>query len=263
MLYGETVGILFDKFYTDRLWKKGDGVTDHLLSMVDRTISQVVHRETVRGGVFDWKEKGLKKDTRSVEAVAETVRETIPRGVASIRKYRLLGVSAQAEVKLDSDIGGHRIGGRADFLIKRVSPDNDLVLIDGKGSRWRDKYIDTRQVKWYSMLHKKQFGFMPDALGFLYWRSEPEESLDWVECSESDVETLQATVLADVERIEDGKRRLLKAPGEATLREVFPVRPTVECKLCSYLKVCPEGTTFSEKKVPLPEGIGVEDIGLG
>lgn len=267
MLYGESVGILFEKFYADRLWKKDDVVAE-LLSMVDSTMALIVKKETARGGVFDWKEKGLKPDTRSQEAVKETVVEAIPRGVEIIRYHRLLGVKAGAEIKLDADIGGHRLGGRADFLMERARPHNDRVLIDGKGSRWREKYVDRRQLKWYAMLHQELRGTIPDKLGFLYWRPpmkgefNPEAALDWIPCTQRDIEILKDAVLGSLETIEASKRQLMQAPGEATLATAFEVRPASDCKFCSYLGGCPQGAAFLEKKVPLPEGIGVEDIGL-
>ena len=261
MLYGESVGTLFEKFYSDRIWKADDAVAE-LLSMVDPTMERIVKNETNRGGVFNWKEKGLKPGNRSFDDVKEEVKESVPRGVAIIRHHRLLGVKAGAEVKLDSTIGGARWGGRADFLIQRARPDNDLVLIDGKGSRYRERYVDRSQLKWYAILHQELRGRLPDKLGFLFWRYEPEESMDWIDFDQREIDILKDTVLASIKTIENGKRQMVKEPGEATLKSVFPVKPSGECRFCSYLTMCPQGSEFLEKKAPLPEGIGVEDIGL-
>lgn len=265
MLYGESVGILFEKFYTDRLWKglkTPEEVTAKLLARVDQTMDAIVQKESMRGGIWDWTQKNLKPGNRSFEEVKAEVKETIPRGVAIIRHHRLLGTKTGAEVKLDVTIGGARLGGRADFLIGRTQPHNDLVLIDGKGSRYRDKYVSRSQLVWYAMLHQELRGHLPDKLGFLFWRYEPEESMDWVEFTQKDIDILKETVLDSIKKIEDGKRQMLKQPGEATLKAVFPVKPGSDCKFCSYLTGCPQGQAFLEKKAPVPEGIGVEDIGL-
>ena len=268
MLYGEAVGLIFEEFYVRKIWRE-PSPTEALVARVDETLAGIVKKETARGGVFDWDEKdargkpALKPGTRSLEEVRGEVIEAIPRGVASIKLHRLLGVKSGAEVKLDTDIKGHRLAGRADFIIHRVSPDEDKILIDGKGSRWRDKYVDRRQLKWYAMLYQKKFGVLPDRLGFLYWRSEPEDSLDWVACTPRDIEIMQETVLESVSTIEDGARQLGRTPGNATLVATFPVKPGPDCKLCSYLEICDEGADFLQKKVPKLEDTGVGDVGLG
>ena len=262
MLYGETVGILFEQFYEDRLWRTDD-VTETLLSRVDSVMDGIIKKESSRGGIWDWKKKNLKPGNRSQSEVREEVLATIPRGVAIIKHHRLLGVKAAAEAKLDADIGGHRLGGRADFILTRLRPHNDIVLIDGKGSRYRDKYVDRSQLTWYAMLYQHHRDRLPDQLAFLFWRCEPDEAVDWLECDQRSVDILKETVLDAITQVEAGKRQMLKDPGEATLDKVFPTQPSDgDCKFCSYLTVCPKGQSFLQKKAPIPESIGVEDIGL-
>lgn len=237
MLYGDGVGKLFEGFYVDKLWKAPDPSIE-LQARVQPTLQRIIKYELRKGGRFDWTAKGLKPGTRSIHEVEKEIRETIPRGLRSIRRHWLLGTEAGAEVKLDVQLEGHTVGGRADFLIRRAKPRGDLVLIDGKGSRYRDRYTNHRQLRWYAMQHHLKYGTLPDRLGFLFWRFEPEESLDWSEVDLAAIEGLKTSFLAAVASIEAGQEAVRR--GENPLK-VFPPSPGSDCNLCRYLPVCEAG----------------------
>lgn len=258
MLYGDTVGKIFESFYVDALWKTN--TTARMLDLVQPTLQKVITNERRKGGTFDWKEPGLKKGTRSIHEVEAEIRETVPRGLRSVRHHRLLSLNAQAEVKLDVTVEGHILGGRADFIMQRAKPVADHVIIDGKGSRWRDKYTNHRQLRWYALLHWVKFGFIPDRLGFLYWRYEPEESLDWSTVTEEALIELKVAALAAIATVEEANREVLKG---ADPLKVFPASPGSSCTLCRYKDVCPEGrrALSKEAKAELKDDMkrGVED----
>jgi hypothetical protein len=260
MLYGDAVGKLFETFYVERLWRKDP--LGQLLSRVLPTMERIVAGELQKGGIFNWKEKDLKEGTRSFAEVENEVRMTIPTGLASIRQHRLLGNDAAAEVVLDVQVGEHKLAGRADFLMRRIAPHGDQVLIDGKGSRWRGKYTNPRQLRWYAMLHWMKHGTIPDRVGFLYWRSQPEESLDWSTVTLSDVQELKNSVLAAIGEIEAGRKGLVQL-RDKTSSPVFWPSPGNDCKLCDYLELCPEGKKGLSKdtKNEMAEALrhGVED----
>ncbi len=266
-LYGSVVGTLFEDFYTLGLWKQ-TGVQGLLEARVDQTIDSIIQRES-RDGVFDWTDP--KANYKSRESMRREVIKSIPRGIGIIRHHRLLGHRADAEVKLDAVIDGHMIGGRADFIIQRVKPHGDLVILDGKGSRHRDKYVDPQQLWWYAALYRRHHTIPPDRLGFIFWRQEPENSLDWVNFDGKSLDDLLAGVLGSIKDIEDGKARLtaLKMPVEApeyaaALRELFPAQMGSKCGLCSYLPVCTEGQSYSMKRAAPSEqhDFGIEDVGF-
>lgn len=268
-LYGSIVGVSFEQFYNERMWNMPDykGV---MLSRLDEIAQKVVAEQTRpgRNATLDWNAK--ESNYHSMEEVLVDVRETIPRGLASIRYHRIVGQEARAEVKLDSLIGLHKIAGRADFIVRRVPPDEDLVIVDGKGSRTRHENVDKRQLRWYSMLYREQHGVLPDKAGFLYWRSEPEAAVDWVEVTPLDADILRATVLDKIANIEDRLTRVSKDSDASQIDREFPPLPSKDCKWCAFLSACPEGTRFmkSRGKAPLPvlddvgDGSGVDDIGL-
>jgi hypothetical protein len=264
-LYGSVVGTLFEIFYADRLWMK-KGVEELLLSMAEETLDRIVVKETQKG-VVEYKDKDKASNYKDRAALLKDVRESIPRGIGIIRYHRLLGTDAEAEVKLDSWVGGHRIGGRADFIMTRLRPHGDLVILDGKGSKWREKYVDPWQLKWYAMLYREKHAAVPDALGFVFWRSDPEEGMDWVPFSRLDLDELKEAVLVSATHIEAGKAKLDevgKAEQAQVLHELFPAKPSRDCKLCAFLATCMEGQAYESAVLPAAifEADGVEDVGV-
>jgi hypothetical protein len=262
MLYGDTVGKIFESFYRDEIWRSN--TTARLQALVRPTVQRIVAKETQKGGVFDWSDSSLKEGTRSLEEVVSEVETTIPRGMLSIRHNGLIGVDAQAELSLDVDVGEHRIGGRADFVMTRAKT-KDLVLIDGKGSRHRDKYTNHRQLRWYSMLYQMKFGVIPDKLGFLYWRSEPAESLDWSATTGQELSELQGVVLKTLRGLGVALKQI---EGGANPFELFPPTPGFGCKFCKFLHQCSDGQKVlsdefkSQRTADRKRGVDEGDVGF-
>lgn len=259
MLYGDTVGKIFESFYADALWKQN--TTSSMLDRVKPTLQSVITNEIKKGGGFDWKDPALKKNgPHSIQEVEAEIRETIPRGLRSVRHHRLLSLDAKAEVVLDTVVDGHKLAGRADFIMRRLKPTNDLVIIDGKGSRWRDKYTNHRQLRWYALLYWLKFGVIPDQLGFLYWRFEPEESMDWSTVTPEALSELKVAALAAIAVVDQANRDILQGAEPYT---VFPASPGNDCKLCRYQELCPEGqrALSQEAKADMKDDMmrGVED----
>lgn len=256
MLYGDAVGKIFETFYAERMWRRPKTLIEDLQKLVHPTIQRVITGEIRKGGVFDFSEKNLKPGTRSIKEIDAEVRSTIPRGVQIIKQHRLLGVGAQAELKLDVEVEGHKIGGRADFVMRRIEPLGDLVIIDGKGSRHRDKYTNHRQLRWYAMQHQLKHGVAPDRTGFLYWRQPPETALDWVTTDLDALKDLKRAVLLRIAEIEE-------ATAQPDPMKAFPAMPSGNCHLCSYKEICPEGVKFLDKdKVALARMKAERELGV-
>jgi PD-(D/E)XK nuclease superfamily len=272
MLYGGTIGISFEHFYNQKMWRLPN-FQEVMVSKVPELMAKVMSDETAPGknGIINWTDE--KANFRSLNAVIEAVQEAIPRGLKIIRHHRLVGPEATAEMKLDSKTNGHILGGRCDILVQRVPPHNDTVIVDGKGSKFRDQYVDKRQLRWYAMLFEDHRKRLPDKVGFLYWRSDPETGIDWYEVKPDETAELRQVVFEAMEKIEERKRSLPVAP-EPTREQIltaFPAQPSFDhCKWCNYLSACDEGTRFmaNRGKAPLPisegdsDGSGVDDVGL-
>ena len=264
-LYGTVVGQIFERFYADKIWLK-TGVEQILRDMAPKVLVSCVERE-LKKRVVQYQDKDHFANYPSQEVLLEDVLNSIPRGIQIIRSHRLLGTDAEAEVNLDTSIAGHRVGGRADFIMTRIKPHGDLVILDGKGSKHRDKYVDAWQLKWYAMLWRERTQSVPAQLGFVYWRSEPEESVDWVPFSTKDLDDLKDTVVQAASNIEDSTTQLKELPPEqhgVLLPKLFPESPSRECKLCAYLQLCPAGNAYVDAKLPvaITALLGVEDVGL-
>jgi hypothetical protein len=255
-LFGSAVGLVFEWFYSERLWKKKDEDQDQdvpsiVLAKAELAVDKVIQRETTPqgrrlGGVLLWKGTGEGQNPNGMyvsrEELLADVRDAVARGLRIIRFYRFMGKKMEAEIVLDASIQGHKVAGRADFIIERTKPHNDLVLLDGKGSQHRAKYTDPKQLKWYAMLYREHHKRVPDRLGFVYWRYEPPETVDWIDFNEDDLSELQEEVLSSIRQI--GK---LEAKNPASVGEARQLwRPNAgeqACRFCRYATegVCPKG----------------------
>jgi hypothetical protein len=254
-LYGTSVGVLFEQFYEERIWKS-KGAQEELLSRAEKTVDQVIKDQLTPSkyrpaGVLKWKGDGPDQDPTAMyesrEELLADVRDAVVRGLKIIRFYRLLGAYARAEVRLDQIIRGHKIGGRADFILYRTKPHLDWVILDGKGSKHRSRYSDPRQLMWYGALYLLKYGEIPDRLGFLYWRYDPPETIDWMEFSEESLLEFSGEVMKTVRKIDLAKRRMPKDNPVMALemaKKLFPAKPSRSaCRFCPYAteKHCPRG----------------------
>lgn len=241
-LYGTVVGQLFELLYAEKLYL-GSGIPGLLAQRAGALLDAAIARESRTGCVnFRAKEANYK----SREALLEDILNSIARGLGIIGHHSLLplrGTEPGAEVKLDRTWGEHTVGGRADFILTRVGPHRDTVILDGKGSKWRDKYVDLKQLHWYAMLYQEHHGKLPDKLGFVFWRSEPEDAVDWHDADPEKLLELRAEVGVALTAITQATAELQQDPKK--LPVLFPARTDkFGCKMCPYQPSCAEGTAY-------------------
>jgi hypothetical protein len=278
-LYGTTIGTVFEAFYKQKIWRNPD-IIGSLLALAPSHLDAAIKEAREKGRGIDWFDD--KANYHSKGEILVDLEKTIPIGVQTIRENRLIGPRRDTEFKLDFKFGKYIIGGRSDFIIQRVEPLNDLVILDGKGSKHRETYVDGHklakgkkiegtQLKLYGMLYKAHTGKVPDGLGFIFWRFEGEKAIEWVEFSENDLYNLRVEVLSVLTRIDVATDRLDKAgrgsQAYSDLRqELFPSQPSYGCNLCAFASVCEDGKKQVQKSRPrprlnLPEG--VTELALG
>lgn len=292
-LYGSTIGQVFEAFYRDKLWKSPD-VVKALKDVAKPTLDSAMKDVLRQGRILDWGDE--KANYKTSKSILADVLKSIPDGVRAIQKHRFMGPFMEAEMKLDFKFGRHMMGGRADFVVRRASPDKDLVIIDGKGSKHGAKYIDGKpkkkgesldgiQLKWYSVLYREHYGVLPDALAYLYWRYQDGDSLaanppkegeivldsgiSWVEFDEKDISDLKVEVLSTLDRIETTSRKVENASGirlkEELREELFPAKAAFHCNLCAFAEVCEAGKKVVARtkraKTSIPSG--VDELTLG
>lgn len=162
-LFGIIVGQVFQQFYERELWKEPVEMT------LDR-VPSVLGKFLKRKPFLDWDDP--KANYSSLEEVLSDINFAVRQSYKTIHRHGLYGDGALAEVILDAPYRGVEITGRADFIIPTQT--HGLVILDGKGSKYRDKYLDDDQLYWYAKQYQIRTGALPDRVGFLHWRfSEP------------------------------------------------------------------------------------------
>ena len=95
------------------------------------------------------------------------------------------------------------------------------MLLDGKASKHREKYVDSEQLIWYAVQHYLTYHIAPTKLGFVFW-CFPEDPVKWV--------------VYDNRAIRD------------SLDKTFEVaKVSAECKRCDFISRCEDGQKFAQK----------------
>ncbi len=272
-LYGSAIGTIFESFYKDRLWRDTNCVV-RLQSLAEPHLDAAIKDTMKKGMVVDWPDE--RANYHSKDEILKDLRETIPLGLQTIRQNRLVGPRMEPELKLDHRFESYIMGGRSDFVIQRVPPYNDLVILDGKGSKHRDKYLDGQplkkgekvegvQLKWYAVLYRAKRQVVPDQLGYIFWRFSDEQAIEWVPFSNKDLDILQSEVLSVIARIDKSVKKLDEINDspqahDELRQELFPAQPSHGCTLCAFIAICEDGKKEIQKyrrraRLNLPEGV--------
>jgi hypothetical protein len=219
-LFGSAIGKLFEWFYNDSLWAQNN-VLQSTLDRVDLAISNVC-----RHNKFD-----PESDPHFIKDLRADLIEFSTRWINVIRKHHLLFVESNAEVDLSIVYFNSKhnltlkLGGKADLILR----DNDEIwLMDGKASKYRDKYTDVNQLIWYATQFYLKYHIAPTRLGFLYWRF-PENPIQWIHY---DAQSLRNCV---DETFEIAKNILNKC---------FPIRVSSACRFCDHKIHCSDGMEY-------------------
>lgn len=246
-LYGSIVGSVFEDFYNMGLWKAPD-VLAALKARIPAALASAYAGVERQGRVLKWKGDAPVAERKNLYAdeaeLLADVEEGISNGLDTIQNLQLIGPRVGAEVRLDAVVEGHKIGGRADFLIYRESPAKQTIILDGKGSRHRELYVSATQLKWYAMLYQIRYGAPPDRIGFLFWKFRGLDALEWESFVPEDLTLLLGQVLTRIRRIEIADKAIQAGTPPV---EAFPPSPCRDsCFLCAYgnPSMCPAGAPF-------------------
>lgn len=271
-IYGSAVGLLFEEFYGQCLWRSPN-VRAHMEGQVERVIDHCLEEATKPqpkkgrpGGIIKWKGDGEGQNPQGLYAnrgeLVNDVRASVSRGLSTIRVHRLLGRGAKAELKLDALVNGHILAGRADFVLRRVPPFDDLIIIDGKGSRKRDRYVSPTQLIWYSMLYAEHHGRVPDKAAFVYWHFDPPSNIDWCRVTTEETNTLKVKALRAASTLTRLEATVGSTNDLAKVKAAFlPKASTWNCRFCPYATeaTCPQGfgvvTELERKKMEGQNGV--------
>ncbi|OPZ38441.1 MAG: PD-(D/E)XK nuclease superfamily protein [Synergistetes bacterium ADurb.BinA166] len=224
-MFGSAIGKVFQWFYDKKLWATVDPVLS-CLQLVEPALCEVFREEG-----FD-----PSADPGYRSAVRQDMATFVPPGVETIRKLGLVTAYSRAEANLSVLYGSEKhdmtikLGGRADFVHSQDRA--DVCIIDGKGSKHREKYVDSGQLIWYAVQHYIKYHVAPARIGFVFW-AFPDDPVKWIAYSSQDmVQSLDQT-------FEVGKKIRLK---------MFDPTPSGECNRCDYKDKCEEGRKYISSK---------------
>jgi hypothetical protein len=218
-LFGSAMGKLFEWFYERKAYLKKNP-TALVMSWIKAAIAQVCAE----------KKYDLAEDRHFAVSLQNDIETYVPTTVDIIRQHKLVTPGSVAEFDLTQEYtrGGvtMKFGGRADFLHR--AGQGSVTIQDGKGSKYREAYVDSMQLIWYATLHYLKYRVAPDRIGFIYWRF-PSDPLQWVDYGVNDMREV-------IDRAFDTE--------EKVRLKVFGATPSVNCRRCDYLSGCEEGADF-------------------
>jgi len=210
---GKTIQKVFELFYNNEIWRRGPEAQGILMEYLEREYARFCEKETI-----DW---DARESKLTQEELYETLRPLVPGTLRLIKNHKLLGRYAKSEVKLQAWIDKVLVHGIADFVIRR---DKEHMILDGKLTRHRDKYLKRDQLVWYVMLFYLQHSHLVEKTGWIYYTYS---ELEWVPISAEDVSGLHA-------RVEETIRNIKKRKFDAT--------PNADsCRFCDFKPICKAG----------------------
>jgi len=220
-MFGSAIGKVFEWFYERRFWAEKDPLMA-CLNSVDEAIQWVCEDKK-----FD-----RLSDPAFTNILRQELHQYIPHGLEIIREHGFLTTNSSAEVDLtvlyDSPKHGMRLkmGGRADFI--HGADKLHIDILDGKGSRHREKYVDSDQLIWYAVQFYLKYHVAPTRLGFVFWKF-PKEPVKWIAYDN------------------DAMRNLVDDTFEVAKKiklQVFNAVPEGHCYQCDYRDKCEDGKKF-------------------
>lgn len=248
-LMGDVIQGVIEDLYNKELWRKyrGADLREHLEELTEQTFHTLVAKRYIEYG-STWDKADSQQD------LLNTCLSGVRGFLETMRHNKLLGVYSRCEVDLKATVGEDtRIGGRADFIIRREATREVLpgiTILDGKNSKSKGKYTDPDQLRWYALCLylDPNYQLFPDQLGFVYFRypygteildkdgqptGEFESGVDWVPFTKEDLEGLAYRA--------DQAHQKMKA-------HKFDPTPTPKgCKFCDFESVCPARIAQKEK----------------
>lgn len=225
---GIAIQYAVEKMYNDELYRDPKNMLRVMLALCEK--------EFLRQESKPWNKIDYGKARMSREDMLDVVRSGVEGYIHTMKAHRFLGPYAKAEVDLVGWIDKwNAIGGRADTIVRR--DDTGVTIIDGKNTKWKMRYTDPDQLRWYALLFKLAYRQMPDRLAYVWFRfphgmksreedgSEiTETGVEWIEFDEDDLKGLAQRAL-------DAKKAMWKGKFDPT-----PTPKT--CRFCDFEPIC-------------------------
>lgn len=219
-IIGSVVQRVYEDFYNDELWRRGKDTSAELMERAEKYYYEFIDTEYVD---FD----DVKCRFDSIHEPLKELLEIIPKVLKGIKREKFLGPYAKSEVDIKVRFGtSDFLLGYLDFVIR--TQDDELLLIDGKCSKHRDKYVDETQLYYYALMFYMRYKTLPDKMGFFYFRfaDDEEKAVDWLPVDKTKIKELREDIEDTIDNIQ---------------KRVFPAQPKYShCQWCPYEQICSE-----------------------
>lgn len=227
-LMGTVIQKAVEKLYNQEVWRDPKKVSSTLLPFVEREWNRQIKKPKNH---IDYDKAGM-----SNREMIELCKDGVKGYLQTMRRHKLLGPYARAEVRLEGPLNKWvEVGGIAEVIIRRK--DTGITITDGKNSLRKDN-ADPDQLRWYALCFWREYGVIPDRLGFVWYRFPAGMERFEVETGETYIEEGVTWVPFDKEDLIGLAHRAADARNKMRKRqfEAIPV-PNV-CKYCDFEEVC-------------------------
>lgn len=224
-MFGTAIGKVFEWFYERKSWSSPDPVSVVMSSIQD---------------AIDWTFQHEKfeplTDPGYVSMLRQDLNHYVPLSLEVIKKQGFLTVNSRAEDDLtvmyrnDKHDITIKMGGRADFIHGKDKL--DIWIVDGKGSKHREKYVDSDQLIWYAVQFYLRYHVAPTKLGFLFYKF-PDDPVKWI--------------AYDDQAMRDLVEKTCDVAVKIKLK-VFGATPSGECHRCDYRDRCDDGQKYRAQR---------------
>jgi CRISPR/Cas system-associated exonuclease Cas4 (RecB family) len=225
---GTVVMKVFEDFYNEEIWRKGAKTSDELLARAELYFWEFVENEYIDWDDFSCRFSGPTE-------VLDEILVMVPKVLAGIKREKFLGPYAKSEIDIKVRFGMEDyLLGYLDFVIR--TPEDELLLLDGKASRHREKNVDETQLYYYALMFYLRYKKLPDRMGFFYFNfaDDPELAMDWIDVDRAKIRDLRRDIEQVIYEIKQGKKGRNKAGN-------FPAKPQAKnCRYCLWESVCGE-----------------------
>lgn len=218
-LIGTVVQRVFEDFYNMEVWRAGKGTSQRLEDLAHTYFYQFLKENYV-----NWSDPSCRM---TQEECLQTCRDMVSKTLDAIKREKLLGPYSKSEVVQKVQLQNNFfLYGIIDFLIRKQ--DGTIILLDGKASKHREKYVDRDQLVFYGLAFHLQHMQMPHKLGFIFYHfgDDPEQAFEWMDIQKKDIDILYNQVLETFLAI---RRKQFKATPMAK-----------HCQYCPWEPVCEE-----------------------
>jgi hypothetical protein len=216
---GIAIAYAIEKFYNESLWKAS---TMEEMKIKLKKIAVDKLKEECENNYINW------AACPSLSEMEVICTEGVYSFLTTLKGNKLLSSNTKSEIILRHLVDDEfYIKGTLDILIEK---DDNYTILDGKNTKYREKYLKKEQLLYYALLVYLNSSKLVERIGWLYYRfpyieGNPEEKgVKWVDYTLLDLEILMGKVKSTWEGIKN--------------KRFDPTPSSFECRFCPFQTGC-------------------------